>query len=161
MLAKNHTFMIDIDSDVDERSYRGNFTCKRLSVMDRTKINIRKSQLCGGMYCVRDENGKPTGMGIDTDAEFFNYCLAFLESALLVFPEWWNTNEISDDAVVMAVFKEAFKFENSFRNRGLKDQDNGSNKDSSGNSETQHTVSNDRSGPKKVVDSQVSAALEP
>lgn len=162
MIQKFHTFAVDITSETDNQRYQGNFTVKRLSISDRSAVNLKKTQLCGGFYTVRDENGDPTGKGIDSDAEFFNYALAYLEVALVkgAFPSWFNPDEITDETVVLKIFTEAFDWENSFRRRPDPQKD-GHAKSGEGNSQEKHEASNLGSGAAKVVDPKVQAALEP
>lgn len=158
MISKTHTFTVDIKSEVDDTHYRGNFTVKRLSVADNSALRLRKTQLCGGFYCVRDEDGNPTGKGMDAEAEFNNYAIAYLETAIQSAPPWWNLDEIADEEVIFKVFKEAFEWENSFRNRGKKANSRPSGE---GDSEKEHSETNGGSSPKKMVDKQVQASLEP
>ena len=51
MIKKHHTFTIDYFSEEDQTTYYGVFTSKRLSIMDQTRIAVRKSQLSNGFYC--------------------------------------------------------------------------------------------------------------
>lgn len=160
MISKTHTFTVDIKSEVDDTHYRGNFTVKRLSVADNSALRLRKTQLCGGYYCVRDEDGNPTGKGMDAEAELNNFAIAYLEIAIQKgsAPAWWDLDEISDEDVLFKVFKEAWAWENSFRNRGKKPNPSPG---SEGNSEKEHSETDRGSTPKKMVDKQVQASLEP
>jgi hypothetical protein len=162
MIKKIHTFNIDHTSESDGQQYRGQFACRRMSMMDRSKINVRKSQLSGGMYCVRDDNGNPTGQGIDQETEWLNYCIAVLEIVLVQKPEWWKLDEISDQEVIFKVFTEVMNFENSFRKRGngtaLTGGDTASG--SEANSQAQPAQAVAGSPAPKVVDQKVSAALD-
>lgn len=162
MLKKLHTFSIDHASTIDNQHYVGQFTCARITVMSRSKISIRKSQLCGGMYCVRDDNGNPTGLGIDEETEGLNYMLAVLDVALVQKPEWFKLEEISDEGLLIKVFKEVMAFDNSFRvSGGTTTQANSGSVDSSqGTGAAQHQVSNHNAPVKKMVDEQVQAALD-
>jgi len=160
MISKTHTFTVDIKSEVDDTHYRGNFTVKRLSVADNSALRLRKTQLCGGYYCVRDEDGNPTGKGMDADAELTNFAIAYLETAIHKgsAPPWWNLDEITDEEVLFKVFREAWDWENSFRSRGKKANSRSGGED---DSEKEYSEANGGSGPKKVVDKQVQASLEP
>lgn len=163
MIKKLHTFTISYHSDIDDTDYDGQFTSRRMSMMDRSKISVRKAQLNGGYYCVRDEKGVPTGMGIDEETEFMNYALAYLETVILQKPAWWDLQQITDNQVMLKVFEEAMKFENSFRDRGATNNgegEKGSVPGSQGSSAAQPQKSNDGSAPKKVVDEKVSASLD-
>jgi hypothetical protein len=157
MISKQHVFTVDHTSEEDNTNYRGQFTVKRLSMMDRSKVSVRKSQLNGGMFAVKDDDGKPTGQGIDPDTDWLNYMIAYLEIALIQKPEWFKFTEITDSSLVFKVFEEGMKFENSFRNRGTESGSAGSGESSS---QAEHKKTDDGSVLKKVVDSEVLKALD-
>lgn len=157
MIEKRHTFVIEHVSEQEQQTFRGQFTSKKLSMMDRSKINVRKAQLNGGMYAVRDDEGRPTGLGIDEETEYLNYMIAFLEVVLIDKPVWWKMEDLSDDDLVLKVFQEAMKFENSFRKSKTNDGSVGS---SAGSSEAQYTETNAGSPIKKMVDKEVLASLD-
>lgn len=162
MIKKKHTFSVNYESEQDDQIYEGVFTCRKMSVMDMSKVNLRKSQLSGGMYTVRDDNGVPTGQGIDEDTDFFNFMLATLETVLEQKPQWWNLSEISDRTLINKVFKEVMDFESTFRKRrdgGAAGGKSDSSSQENGTKESPKSVSGNIS--KKVVDSEVFAALEP
>jgi hypothetical protein len=161
MLKKLHTFPINFESVVDQQTYTGQFTSRRMSMSDRSKVSVRKSQLSGGMYCVRDDLGKPTGQGIDEDTEWMNYMLAVLEVLVVQKPAWWNIDEITDEKLVMSVFKEVMSFENSFRTGGGGAKGNeGSVQGSQGASQAEHKEADGGNVPKKVVGAEVQASLD-
>lgn len=169
MIKKQKPFMIDYKSEIDDRNYTGQFVTKKLSVMDSTKISVRKSQLSGGMYCVRDENGNPTGQGIDEDTDTFNYMLAMLEICLIQKPEWWklsannsgDDNYIGDQGLISAVFAEVISFEKSFRGRnGSANQGQGSGARSEIAGAPEPSSSDSANNPKKVVGGEVQSALD-
>lgn len=161
MLKQTHTFSINHSSEIDQKEYAGQFTCNRLTVMARSRISIKKSQLCGGMYCVRDEDNKPTGLGIDEETEGLNYMLASLEVLLIQKPEWFKPEEISDEAVIIKVFREVMAFDNSFRvGRGTTAQENGPVGSGEGTGAKKSQEANLAGAPKKVVDPEIQAALD-
>lgn len=160
-LKQSHTFTLDYHSDIDDKDYLGQFTCNRMTVMSRSKVSIKKSQLCAGMYCVRDDNGNPTGLGIDEETEGLNYMLAVLDVLLIQKPEWFKIEEISDEAVIIKVFKEVMQFDNSFRvGGGSSTKENGSVASSQGTSTKKSQETNNSGSVKKVVDPEVQAALD-
>lgn len=118
MLQKTHTFSIDYTSPEDGQRYAGAFTCRKLSIMDLSKMRMRTAQLNGGMHCVRDDNGDPTGQGVDEHTEYFNSMLSQLEVSVVTAPQWWDLGTISDADLVRKVYEEVEKFEQTFRNRG-------------------------------------------
>lgn len=169
MIKKTKTFQIDYISEIDDKHYTGQFTTRKLSVMDSSKISVKKSQLSGGMYCVRDDNGNPTGQGLDEDTDTFNYMLAMLDVCLIQKPEWWklqansaiDENYIGDQGLISKVFSEVVSFENSFRKRnGGAAKGDGSSAVSEVAGAQESASSDPANGPKKVVGGQVQAALD-
>lgn len=161
MKGKQHTFTITHYSEDEEKELTGTFTCRRQSILDQSRIQRRKAELCGGMFCVLDDNGNPTGQGIDEQTESVNYVLAVLETVLIQKPTWWNLDELSDQILVRKVFDEVRKFENSFRRRrGDSDTDGQSSGSSEegGEKESQGSVAGNQ--PKKVVGGEVLASLD-
>ena len=131
--------------------------------MDQNRINKKKAELCGGLYCVRDDNGVPTGQGIDEYSELQNYVLAILSVVLVkgATPSWWNLEELSDQELVHKVFLEVQKFENSFRRRGGDSAGNGQHSGSSQEGGTQtHQAANAGKPVEKMVDKEILSALD-
>ena len=161
MAKRLHTFNIDIESEVDEKHYQGAFTCRKAAVIDFSKISKRKSELSGGRYCVIDDDGKPTGQGIDEYSDGLNNLVATLETLLVSAPDWFNVEEIGDNDVMMAIFKEVMAFQNSFRRRRRPEAEApGADSSSQGNSSSESEAANlDHNAP-KVVDRQVPVALD-
>ena len=143
----------------DESVVEGTFTTKRLSIMDRAKIGVRRSQLCGGMYCVRDENDKATGQGLDEDTDYLNQMIAHLEVALVQKPVWFNLAEVTDLGLVREVYQQVADFEFNFFRRGNPGTDGpGSIRTSESGGERPGTGSGDAATP--VVGQEVSSALD-
>jgi hypothetical protein len=166
MIQKLNTFSINYYSEMEQRDMSGKFTARIASFMDRTKINVRRSQLLGGMYCVRDAEGNPTGRGVDEDTEGQAMMLAHLETVLVQKPDWWKLegeSQIVDDAVIWMVFAEVIKYEKTFRDRGrpTAEGSEGSAQGSEGAGAPQPPRAVGTNNPQKVVDREVQAALEP
>lgn len=162
MSKKNNqkTFHISFKTDEDEL-LEGTFTVKRLSIMDRSKIGAKKSQLSGGLYCVRTDDGSPTGQGLDEETDFTNTAIAHLETALVQKPMWFKLDEINDVDLLRKVYEEVMDFEWSFFRRK---RQAASNEESDGSS-TDNSVAEDASkqsgdGPTEVVGPEVQAALD-
>jgi len=160
--TKLHTFNIDYTSKMESgKNYQGSFTSKKLSILDQTKISRRKSELCGGMYTVRDDDGKPTGQGIDEVSEWTSNMIAILEVAIISSPPWWDLKELVDDQLMMDVFKEVMEFENSFRGRGRsEDTRDGSDISGEESSQRQHQKSNNSDNAPKMVDEEIPITLD-
>ncbi len=161
--AKNEKVFTVKYKDVTGEILEGTFTVKRLSVRDRSQIGMRKSQLSGGMYCVRNDDGEPTGQGLDEDTEYLNGMIAHLEVSLIQKPSWFNLAEIADLGLVREVYEKVWEFETSFFRIG---QETGSPEASSTervggeDSGTEHPVGRPGNGPTPVVDEQVQASLD-
>ena len=162
-MANNKTkiFHVDLTSDDTGEHFQGQFTTKKLSIMDQTLVARRKSELGGGLYCDRDDNGNPTGRGISDNTEMLNYMLALCEVAVIQAPEWWNVKDVSDEDLLYVVFKEVTDYQNSFRKRprgsSSKDDADGSSEEDSAAPNAQ---ANTGDNAPKVVDSKVQADLD-
>jgi hypothetical protein len=160
MLKKTHTFTIDFE-DEDGTVYSGVFTSKRLSIADQAKINVRKSQLCGGVYCVRDEKGNPTGLGIPEEAEIANQMIAQLEVSLVQKPDWFKLDDIYSNELIVKIWMEVMEGEKSFRG-GTRAASQGGN--DSGRSKADSVTERQETGSghdvKKVVGKEIQDALD-
>lgn len=161
MSNKQKTFTFEY-MDEDGVVQSGTFTAKRLSVMDRSKMSVRRSQLSGGFYCVRDEEGKPTGQGIDPETDFVNHMIAHLELSLIQRPKWFKFEEITDFGLINDLYEKVMDFEKSFFRRRDQQaaegsQSNGSGKETSDQQSPQQT---DRPPTAQVVGQEVQAALD-
>lgn len=160
---KTHIFSVKHVSEETGDEFEGQFTTKKLSIMDRSKIGVRRSQLSGGMYTVRDDDGKPTGQGLDEDTDFLNHMIAHLEHALVQKPTWFKLEQIDDAAVLRKVYAEVIEFENSFRvRRNVETAATGLGESSASSSGTQPAPQHADAGgvPAKVVGREVQAALD-
>ena len=159
--GKLHTFRIDHTAEYSGDTFQGTFTVKKISILDQSKISRRKSELCGGMYCVKDDDDNPTGRGIDGDTEFGNQMVAILEVVIATAPEWWDLDVLDDEELLGKVFKEVMEFENSFRRpRRSQPTNEVSGGSGEGNSQEQHTKANIDNNAPKVVDGQIQASLD-
>lgn len=147
---KRHIFEINHTSVDDDATYRGTFTCKRLSIRGYAQVQVTKTRLNGGMHFVPNE----PGIGVDENTDNLNGMLAQLEVALIDTPDWWNLDDISDMELVGMVFSEVVKFENSFRTRD-------SDTDSEAGSQAPDTRTQPGGDSRQVVGEEVSASLEP
>jgi hypothetical protein len=144
------------DGTVDE----GTFTVKRLSIKDRAHIGMKKSQLAGGMHCVRDDDGNPTGQGIDEDTDYLNAMIAQLDVALIQKPSWFNLDELADIGVVQEVFKKAADFEVSFFRSTNGGDNNGSGRVRQEDGGAPNEEPGSGNTPTPVVGQEVQAALD-
>lgn len=153
-----HTFTIQHESDVDERTYYGSFTCKKLSIADLAALGVRKAQLNGGMH----HNPSIPGTGVDIETDQINAMIAHLDIALVDTPDWWDLEEICDGELLSKVFEEVVKHENSFLDRlRRRNGDAGSPDTEQGNSESDLQESGTRGVVGALVDQEVQDSLEP
>jgi hypothetical protein len=139
----------------------GLFTVKRLAIKDRSRLGRRKSELSGGMYCVRDDAGNATGQGLDEDTDYLNSMIAHLEVALLRSPEWFNLDEIADIGLVTEIYNKVVDFETSFfRTPDESGGRRGSGELGEGNGSTEHPGTGPGGTPTQVVGTEVQAALD-
>lgn len=148
--------------DEDGVQHPGTFTAKRLSVMERSKVAVRRSQLSGGMYCVRDDDGAPTGQGIDPSTDYINIVIAHLEIALIQKPIWFKLEEMTDMGLATDVYDKILEFEMTFfrqRDRGAAD---GSQSSLGGEEDSSEkpAISGSPTTATAVVGQQVQAALD-
>lgn len=159
VLNNRKTFKVSLRLDTGDM-YEGQFTTKRLSIKDRGAIGVKKSQLSGGLYCVRDENGNPTGQGLDEDTDYLNAMIAHLEVSLIQIPTGWDLNEISDLELIHKVYKEVMDFEMSFFRKGNSADNEKSGSVGEGNGGMESPGTGSGNGPTKVVDKEVQASLD-
>lgn len=145
--------------DTGER-LEGKFTAKRLSVAGQAQLGVKRSQLSGGMYCVRSEDGEPTGQGIDAETDFLNAMLAHLSLALIQKPQWWNLDEICDMDLVAKVYKEVADFQASFFRSKNQETGKGTGQVGEGTGGAESSASGSGNGLTPVVGQQVQAALD-
>ncbi len=157
-MANTHTFTVRWTNPSSGNTEEGMFTTKKLSIADMSKMGVRSAQLSGGMHCVRDDNGVPTGMGIDEETEFTNKMLAHLEIALVQKPVWFNVSEIWDVGLLEEVYGEVAKFEASFKSTRRRAAGTGGVGQASGGGERPQP--NAGNSPTQVVGQEVSASLD-
>lgn len=153
-----HTFTIEFNSDVDERTYHGVFTCKKLSISDIAALGVRKTQLNGGMH----HNPNMPGTGVDIETDHINAMIAHLDIALVSWPDWWNLDEICDGELLSMVFEEVVKHENSFLDR-IRSRNRGTESDGTEQADSSGDLSESGAGRVvgAMVDEEVQSALEP
>lgn len=148
-------FHIDYRSELDDVNYQGSFTCRKLSIQDRTKMGVVKAQLNGGMHY--DENNP--GHGVDPTTDEFNAVLAHLTVALTDAPSWWKLDNISDIVLIYTVYKEVAEHEASFRRERGDTKESGSTGE--GSSLREDRQSDEPGTNSQVVGEEVQSALEP
>jgi len=159
--GKLNTFNLDFTSEEDDEVYKGQFTSRKLSIMDHSKVQRRRNELNGGHHCVTDDDGNFTGVGMDPETDYFHYMIAVLEVCLIQKPSWWDFDTLYDRSVVMKVFSEVMTFENSFRKRRRGTaQESNTSAGSQGNSTKEPEEPLNDHLPQKVVGKEVQASLD-
>jgi hypothetical protein len=154
------TFVLEYTCE-DGEVLEGQFTTKRLSVKDRSKVGVRKSQLSGGMYCVRNDDGDATGQGLDEDTDYMNSMIAHLEVALIQKPTWWDLDKLTDLGLVREVYEKVVNFEMTFfRTNNSKANSGGVGSVGAGNSSPEPQGDGTGNRPTEVVGQEVQAALD-
>lgn len=105
-----HTWVFKYQSPIDNKSYEGQFTCKKLSVMELSRLGVRKTQLNGGFHYDEEHPGQ----GVEEHIDSMNSMVAHLEVALVQYPIWFNLDQLIDPMILNLVYKEVAKFENNF-----------------------------------------------
>lgn len=127
-IRKTHTFYITHRTP-EGVTLEGQFTCKKLSIKELSMIGVRRTQLNGGYHY--DE--KNPGYGIDEETNWTNQMFAHLEMCLMQRPIWFKLDEIEEAELLVKVYGECAKFENSFSpQRGAATSVGGSQADSGG-----------------------------
>lgn len=167
MMKRSNTFKFEYTSSLGgaEKTYDGQFTFHVATMADNTKISVRSSQILGGMYCCRDDEGQPTGRGVPPEVEFNAQVQAHLEICCDQSPDWFTfkgEKAIVDDSLAYAIYKEVMKYENTFRGRGRAEAaaNGGSAEGGEADGAAQPAEAVSGSGPQKVVGRQVQEALD-
>lgn len=91
------------DPDTQE-IFSGNFTAKRPSIGDLSKMVCLKVDLCEGKF-------------LGTVYDFINEMRAYLEITLKEKPDWWKPSEFYNEEPLRLVYKHVRAWEDSFRTR--------------------------------------------
>lgn len=156
----NKTFTISHEDVNTGTVLEGTFTTKRLSIMDRSKIGARKSQLSGGLFCVRNDEGDATGVGIDEETDYLNTMLAHLEVSLVQVPMWFKLHEVYDTSLLVKLYTEVMGHEASFFRSKNGEANNGAGGVGQTDGGPQRPGEVSGNAPKKVVGQEVSASLD-
>jgi len=105
-----HTWNFKYQSPFDNKTYEGQFTCKKLSVMQLSRLGVRKTQLNGGFHYDEEHPGQ----GVEEHIDSMNSMVAHLEVALIQYPLWFNLDELIDPMILQLVYREVHKFEDNF-----------------------------------------------
>lgn len=117
--------------------------------------------------CVRDDEGNPTGRGVDPVSEHSARMLAWLDIVLIQKPEWFKLDDpdagIIDEDVIFKVFSEVMKYERTFRGDvgQTTEGENGSAQSGEGIGAPQPAQAVPGNRPTQVVGREVQAALDP
>lgn len=166
MIKRLNTFAFTYHSKLEEKTYQGSITMRIPGMLERLSISTRKSQILGGMYCVRDEKtNEPTGRGVDDNTEYTAHVQAWLEHCIVQPPDWLKfggDDAPMDEGVFFTLFKEASTYETKFRDRGRTADSTVGGSASGGQADgaAQPAQANGGSAPTEVVGREVQASLD-
>ena len=152
-----HTFNIKYRLD-NGTELSGQFTCKRLSIMDRTRMGVKKSQLCEGLYCVRDDDGNPTGQGLDENSDNLAAMLSHMSISIIQSPVWFDLEEVSDMGLIHEIYNKVLEYETSFFRSKRASNLDGTVREGESSGDPKETDT--RNLPTEVVGPEVQAALD-
>tara|TARA_Y100000034_G_scaffold131119_1_gene191174 strand:- start:2060 stop:2530 length:471 start_codon:yes stop_codon:yes gene_type:complete len=135
MQAKMKTFHVSYTSEMDDRTYEGTFTTKKMTIGDVSAVGVLKAQMAQGL-----PHDELTGRGVDRTTGMIHEMMAHCNIALTQKPEWFVPEDFIDAGLLEVVYKEVLEFENSFRPRGSKESE------SDGRSETASSEESEREG---------------
>ena len=105
-----HTWNFSHKSQIDDKVYEGQFTTKKLAVMELSRLGVRKVQLNGGFHFDEEHPGQ----GIDENIDSMNSMVAHLEVSLIQAPIWFDLDKLIDPMILQLVYREVARFENNF-----------------------------------------------
>jgi hypothetical protein len=146
-----HTFQINYQSELDGSDYKGLFSVRKKVISDAAKISVKRLQLNGGYHFDSDN----PGVGMDQTTDSMNYVLANLDVLITQSPPWFDLDSITDFGLVLAIWEEVKKFQNSFRKQSEP------NRVSETRSDKIEAKSDNSGSTPDMVFQQVQASLEP
>ena len=108
------TFHVDYHSEMEDKSYVGTFTVKKLTIGDLSQLGLLKAKLSDGF-----SYNESSGRGIDDTTNALNEMLAHFQIALIQKPDWFVPDDLVDVGLLRVVYKEVASFEADFLNRAL------------------------------------------
>ena len=116
-----YSFLLDRDT------YKGEFTVKYPSLMDRMKIGTLRAKYLDGMVG-----------SIDMYTDNIAYMSATLETLLINKPKWFNLEILDDYSILEYVYEEYLNWVNSFR----REPESNTNEEDSGTRANEETLAN-------------------
>jgi|TARA_R110002110_G_scaffold39064_7_gene126694 hypothetical protein len=110
MQAKSKTFHVTCKSSIDDTTYEGTFTTKKMTIGDVASVGVMKAQLAQGQ-----PHDPITGRGVDRTTNMIHEMMAHCEIALIQKPDWFVPEDLLDAELLEIVYKEVLGFETSFR----------------------------------------------
>lgn len=101
-----HSFQISVNGNDTGTTYTGDFTYKRPTVGDRSRIDVMNKRLNGDLLTLEPETVQ------------FNEAVAYLRFTLTKFPDFWKDSnmgmDLYDSNVVVEVYNKCSKFEEEY-----------------------------------------------
>lgn len=101
--AKTYTFESTVSVGNEKKT--GTFTAKYLGVAARLRIGTIRAKLLDGA----------PAQSIDTLTDDIAYMIAYLEVSLIKTPTWWDFDKLDNISDLQDMYKEVYKFVESFR----------------------------------------------
>lgn len=131
-MKRTKTFHIDFHSKMEDKTFVGTFTVKKLTIGDLSTLGLIKAKMADGL-----SYNEFTGRGIDDTTNAINEMLAHFEVALIQKPEWFIPEELIDVGLLREVYKEVASFEADFLNGPLQREEPNRVSESSGEEESE------------------------
>lgn len=96
------TFYFSVESAVDGKQYEGDFTIRKMGLMQLSQLGTTKARLSGGL-------------AVEPHYDYLNQQIAQCMVSIEKSPPWWDLNKMVDTEILGAIHKEVISFENSFR----------------------------------------------
>jgi hypothetical protein len=101
-LAFTKSFTVEYVNPDDGKRLVGTFTMKRPTLGDLSHFGVLKARLNSGEQVGRD-------------VSWLNEMIAFCQTTLTDFPEWWDPMNSYDDELLTMLYKHVRSFQDSFR----------------------------------------------
>lgn len=101
-LEREKTVFVEFKSEVDGRTYNGDFTFKRLTIGDIARVGVERARL-------------NNGLAVDETTDRLNEMFAALRFAVVKAPDWWKPEDLFDGRLLVHVHERYMEFASSFR----------------------------------------------
>jgi len=111
LVGNDEQLTYEMDLIVGKRNFKGQFTLRRPSVYDQTRIGIR----IGELMSAPGPDGYPRRVYTDFYHENLALMLATLEVVIVKHPQWWKIDEVRDEELLAALYAQYKGWQAGFR----------------------------------------------